>query len=184
MCPNFVFLNQGDGTFEDVTESSGAALRLTTARPSRAWESMPRTSTATAVPRPVRHQLPRANTTPLPKPGEPLRSMGARSRRPSFRSVDLWYGLAADSTPWVGWGRPGRLRQRRLARLLRRQRPRRRQSGKIGRPSVSSSRALTSQRAGRRPGGMPSAAAGGFRLRPRRRPVLRHQARRPRRGLR
>src|SRR5262249_10351576 len=24
MCPNFVFLNQGDGTFEDVTESSGA----------------------------------------------------------------------------------------------------------------------------------------------------------------
>ena len=25
MCPNFVFLNRGDGTFDDVTESSGAA---------------------------------------------------------------------------------------------------------------------------------------------------------------
>ena len=24
MCPNFVFLNRGDGTFDDVTDTSGA----------------------------------------------------------------------------------------------------------------------------------------------------------------
>ena len=49
MCPNFVFLNRGDGTFDDVTEvSAPATTRM--ARPELGWESMPKTSTATACP--------------------------------------------------------------------------------------------------------------------------------------
>ena len=56
------------------------------------------------------------------------------------------FGLAADTMPYVGWGlSPVRLRQRRLARLLRRQRPRRRQpeSGRPGPPSTPSPRCST-----------------------------------------
>ena len=50
MCPNFVFLNRGDGTFEDVTEILGRRLRPAMARPAPGWASMPKTSTATAGP--------------------------------------------------------------------------------------------------------------------------------------
>ena len=50
MNPNFLFLNKGDGTFEDATEISGAAFDDEGAVPSRAWGSTPRTSTATAGP--------------------------------------------------------------------------------------------------------------------------------------
>ena len=49
MNPNFLFLNKGDGTFEDATEISGAGFDEK-GRPSRAWGSTPRTSTATASP--------------------------------------------------------------------------------------------------------------------------------------
>ena len=49
MNPNFLFLNKGDGTFEDATEISGAAFDEK-GRRSRAWGSTPRTSTATAGP--------------------------------------------------------------------------------------------------------------------------------------
>ena len=49
MCPNFVFLNRGDGTFDDVTGSSGrdSAPR---GRPARAWASTRKMLTATAAP--------------------------------------------------------------------------------------------------------------------------------------
>ena len=50
MCPNFVFLNRGDGTFEDVTEILGCRLRRRRPASVRGWASMPRTSTATAGP--------------------------------------------------------------------------------------------------------------------------------------
>ena len=49
MNPNFLFLNRGDGTFDDVSEISGAAYNIN-GRRSRAWASTPRTSTATAFP--------------------------------------------------------------------------------------------------------------------------------------
>ena len=50
MNPNFLFLNRGDGTFDDVSELSGAAYDIERPRRSRAWAWMPRTSTATACP--------------------------------------------------------------------------------------------------------------------------------------
>ena len=49
-CPNFLFLNQGDGTFEDATETSGRRHRRRRGACRGAWASTSRTSTATAGP--------------------------------------------------------------------------------------------------------------------------------------
>ena len=49
MNPNFLFLNKGDGTFEDGPRSR-APPSTRRGTPSRAWGSTPRTSTATAGP--------------------------------------------------------------------------------------------------------------------------------------
>ncbi|HZW35021.1 MAG TPA: VCBS repeat-containing protein [Isosphaeraceae bacterium] len=49
LCPNFLFLNRGDGIFEDAGERSGAACSRR-ARTRRAWAPTPRTSTATVFP--------------------------------------------------------------------------------------------------------------------------------------
>ena len=62
MNPHFLFLNRGDGTFEDVSEASGPAFD-NNGRPSRAWGSTPRTSTATAF----RRSSPRTSPTSTPR---------------------------------------------------------------------------------------------------------------------
>ena len=92
MNPNFLFLNRGDGTFEDATESSA---RPTTrrARRSRAWASTPRTSTATACPS-------------CSSPTSPTSTTRSTSTWASglFMDATAFFGLAADTMPWVGWG--------------------------------------------------------------------------------
>ncbi len=49
MNPNFLFLNRGDGTFDDISEVSGAAYNINGAR-NPGWEWMQRTSTAMGSP--------------------------------------------------------------------------------------------------------------------------------------
>ena len=92
MCPNFVFLNRGDGTFEDVTESSGAGYD--------------------------RHGLSHAGmgvdaedvdgdglpdllvTNFFNEPNSLYRNLGTGL----FEDRTPTSGMATDSTPWVGWG--------------------------------------------------------------------------------
>ena len=56
MCPNFVFLNRGDGTFEDVTETSGAGYDAAGQDP-RGHGRRRRGRQRRRPARPVRHQL-------------------------------------------------------------------------------------------------------------------------------
>jgi hypothetical protein len=92
MCPNFVYLNRGDGTFEDVTESSGAG-----------YDGRGQTHAGMGVDaedvdgdgRPdlfVTNFANEANSL--------YRNLGGGL----FDDRTLTSGMASDSTPWVGWG--------------------------------------------------------------------------------
>ena len=112
MCPNFVFLNRGDGTFEDVTESSGAG-----------YDAHGRTHAGMGV------DAEDVNGDGLPdlfvtnywnEPNSLYHEPGRRDvRGPDAHQRD---GDRQHTLGRLGL-RPGGFRQRRLARLLRRQRP-------------------------------------------------------------
>ena len=160
MCPNFLFLNQGDGTFEDVTETSGAAVTRVGPLPG-GHGGRRRGPRRRRAPRAVRHQLPRRIQHHLPddrRPELPGRQRPGRDRPGQHARRRL--GL-----------RPGRLRQRRLARHAGRQRPRRRQPGGA-RPRRRLRRSVA--KVWRNRGG------GRFRLVRRPRALLRRRPRRPR----
>ena len=107
MNPNFLFLNRGDGTFEDATETSGAAFD----EKGKAQSGMGVDAEDVDG-----DGLPELFVTNFANEYNTLyQNLGGgsflRHRPPS----SAW---PRDSLPWVGWGtRPGRLRQRRLARL-------------------------------------------------------------------
>ena len=88
-----------------------------------------------------------------------------------FYDNTAFFGLASDTMPWVNWGCAlVDLRQRRLARLLRRQRARRQQPAQLGQPVDYEEIPLLFRNMQRK-----AVPAGD----PRRRAVLRHQARGP-----
>ena len=115
MCPNFVFLNQGDGRFQDVTETSGAGYGpdgLTRAGMGVDAEDV----NGDGLPDLFVTNFWNEAVATLHQPGRGTLRRPDPHQRPVPRQRALG-GLGL---------RPGRLRQRRLARLLRRQRPHRR----------------------------------------------------------
>ncbi len=92
MSPNFLFLNRGDGTFEDATEASGAAFDAK----GRAQSSMG--ADAEDVDGDGRPELLVTNFE-----GEYntlYRNLGGGR----FLDVGFESGMARDSLPWIGWG--------------------------------------------------------------------------------
>ena len=123
MNPNFLFLNRGDGTFDDVSEISGAAFNKDGNGPvgdgggcrGRRWRWPPRA---------VRHQFRQRVQHALPE---------LRQRDLLRQHAVLRPGVRLDAVGQVGL-RTGGLRQRRLAGLLLRQRARRQQPALLGQP--------------------------------------------------
>jgi hypothetical protein len=92
MCPNFVFLNQGNGTFEDVTESSGAG-----------YDASGQTRGGMGV-----------DAEDVDRDGLPDLFVSNFWNEPNSLFINLGSGLFEerttslgifhDSLPWVGWG--------------------------------------------------------------------------------
>jgi hypothetical protein len=92
MCPNFVFLNRGDGTFEDVTESSGAG-----------YDAHGKTHAGMGV-----------DAEDVNGDGRPDLFITNYWNEPNSLYMNLGdgmfedrtpaSGMSTDSTPWVGWG--------------------------------------------------------------------------------
>ena len=92
MCPNFVFLNRGDGTFEDVTESSGAG-----------YDAHGKTHAGMGV-----------DAEDVDGDGRPDLFVTNYWNEPNSLYMNLGdgmfedrtptSGMSTDSTPWVGWG--------------------------------------------------------------------------------
>jgi hypothetical protein len=92
MCPNFVYLNRGDGTFEDVTESSGAGYDARGATHAGMGVD------AEDVDGDGQPDL--FVTNYWNEPNSLYMNLGAGT----FEDRTATSGMAGDSTPWVGWG--------------------------------------------------------------------------------
>lgn len=91
-CPNFLFLNKGDGTFEDATESSGAAFDI---------DGGAQSGMGTDGDDIDGDGLPELIVTNFQNEYNTLyRNNGAGF----FTDMSPLYGLAQDSRPWTGWG--------------------------------------------------------------------------------
>ncbi len=92
LCPNFLFLNRGDGTFDDATETSGAGYDghgLMLSGMGVDAEDVDGDGQPELF---VTNFANQANTL--------YANLGAGD----FRDVTLGSGMVADSLPWVGWG--------------------------------------------------------------------------------
>ena len=165
MNPNFLFLNKGDGTFEDATESSGAAYDE---------KGQAQSGMGVDAEDVDGDGLPELFVTNFANEYNTLYQNLARGM---FMDSTPFFGLAADTMPLVGWGTAlvdfdndgwpdnfvanGHVDDNR-------------QQARPERSSTKSRPALPQRRQGQAvpPGD------------PRRRALLRHQARRPRRGVR
>jgi enediyne biosynthesis protein E4 len=101
--PNFVFLNRGDGTFEDVSESSGAAYdERGLAQSSMGVDAedcdgdgRPELFVTNFQNEHIAYYQNLSGSVPIPS--------GAL-RYALFREASAVAGLVTDSKPWVGWG--------------------------------------------------------------------------------
>ncbi|MEJ7636672.1 MAG: VCBS repeat-containing protein [Singulisphaera sp.] len=92
MCPNFLFLNRGDGTFEDLTESSGAA-----ASESGAFQAGMGIDAEDLT----GDGLPELFVTHFRDDYPTLyRNVDGRN----FQDISSWAGIVKDSMTEVGWG--------------------------------------------------------------------------------
>ncbi len=92
MNPNFLFLNKGDGTFEDATEASGAA-----------YDEKGQAQSGMGV-----------DAEDFDGDGRPelfvtnfqneYNTLYQNLGKGTFSDCTAYVGLAADTTPWVGWG--------------------------------------------------------------------------------
>jgi hypothetical protein len=92
MNPNFLFLNKGDGTFEDATESGGAA-----------YDEKGQAQSGMGV------DAEDVNGDGLPELivtnfTNEYNTLYQNLGRGSFMDSTPFFGLSADTTPWVGWG--------------------------------------------------------------------------------
>ncbi len=92
MNPNFLFLNKGDGTFEDATEASGAAYD----EKGQAQSGMG--TDAEDIDGDGRPELFVTNFQ------NEYNTLYQNLGKGTFADVTAYVGLAADTTPWVGWG--------------------------------------------------------------------------------
>ncbi|WP_422925809.1 CRTAC1 family protein [Singulisphaera sp. PoT] len=92
MNPNFLFLNKGDGTFEDATESSGAAYDE---------KGQAQSGMGTDAEDVNGDGLPDILVTNFANEYNTLyQNLG----KGSFMDVTPYFGLSSDTMPWVGWG--------------------------------------------------------------------------------
>jgi enediyne biosynthesis protein E4 len=92
VCPNFLFLNRGDGTFDDATESSGAA-----------YDDKGRAQSGMGV------DAEDVNGDGLPDLfatnfTNEYNTLHINLMSGLFMDATSFYGLAADTMPFVGWG--------------------------------------------------------------------------------
>ncbi|WP_237722533.1 CRTAC1 family protein [Singulisphaera acidiphila] len=92
MDPNFVFYNKGDGTFEDVTETSGAALD----EKGQALSGMG--ADAEDLDGDGRTEI---LVTNFANEANTLYQNLGQGR---FLDISPYFGFASDTLPWVGWG--------------------------------------------------------------------------------
>lgn len=90
--PNFLFYNRGDGTFEDATETSGAALD----EKGQAFSGMG--AEAEDVDGDGRPDL--LVTNFADEPNTLYQNLG----KGQFLDISAYFGFASDTLPWVGWG--------------------------------------------------------------------------------
>jgi hypothetical protein len=92
MDPNFVFFNNGDGTFEDATETSGAALD----EKGQALSGMGADAEDVDG-----DGLPEILVTNFANEANTLYQNLGKGR---FLDISPYFGFASDTLPWVGWG--------------------------------------------------------------------------------
>jgi hypothetical protein len=92
MNPNFLFLNRGDGTFEDVTETSGAAYNL---------NGMAQSGMGVDAEDVNGDGLPELFVTNFANEYSTLYQNHGNGL---FMDDTPFFGLASDSIPWVKWG--------------------------------------------------------------------------------
>jgi len=107
MNPNFLYINRGDGTFEDATESSGAAFD----EKGNAQSSMgvdAEDCDGDGKPDLVVTNFYNEHVAYYRNLSFAAESAGDRSSRKrvaaTFREAAAEVGLVADSRPWIGWG--------------------------------------------------------------------------------
>ncbi len=92
MNPNFLFLNKGDGTFDDATESSGAAFDD---------KGQAQSGMGVDAEDVDGDGLPELFVTNFANEYNTLyQNLG----KGNFMDATPFFGLAADTMPWVGWG--------------------------------------------------------------------------------